>query len=188
MQITIFGHGHLAKAVAANFEKGDNQVNFITHENGATVGELVIFAVPFQAIDDIINRYKDQLDGKVVVDATNPLNFQNWDLLVPADSSSAAVTAQKLPNSHVLKAFNTVTAGAMTAGKLANDHAPQVLIAGDDDDAKQKLTSALAASPLETVNIGPLARACDLEALGRIELSMAFAKKLPMNGGFLVVK
>lgn len=188
MQITIFGHGHLATALAKNFEISDNQVNFITHEDGAPVGDLAVLAVPFQAVADVLKRYSDALSGKVLVDATNPLNFQNWQLLVPADSSSAAIDADQLPHTKVLKAFNTVTAGAMTAGKLANGQAPQVLVAGDDDDAKKLLADSLINSPLETVDVGPLTRARDLEALGRIELSMAFNKKLSMNGGFALIK
>lgn len=188
MQITIFGHGNLGSAVGKNFEAAGNQVNYITHESGETIGDLVVLAVPFNAIDDIVSRYKDQLAGKIVVDATNPINFQNWTMAVPADSSSAAQTAEKLPQSKVLKAFNTTTAVSMTNGKLANGQAPQVFVAGDDDDAKQSFINSLSGSSLEVIDVGVLARAHDLEGLGMIELSMAAGKKLPMDGGFLIVK
>lgn len=188
MQITIFGHGNLGSAVGQNFVASGNQVNYITHQSGEPVGDLVVLAVPFTAIDDIVSRYQDQLAGKIVVDATNPINFQNWTMAVPADSSSAAQTAKKLPQSKVLKAFNTSTAVSMANGKLANGQAPQVLVAGDDDDAKQTFEKSLADSPLTVIDVGTLARAHDLESLGMIELSMAAGKKLPMDGGFLIVK
>lgn len=188
MQITIFGHGNLGQAVGKNFEIAGNQVNYITHQNNETVGQLVILAVPANAIDNIVSRYQDQLAGKIVVDATNPINFQDWSMTVPANSSSAAQTAAKLPKSKVLKAFNTTTAVAMTNGKLVNGQAPQVFMAGDDETAKQNFAQSLANSPLTVIDVGTLDRAQDLESLGRIELSMAAGQKLPMDGGFLIVK
>lgn len=187
MNITIFGHGNLAQAVGKNLALGDNSIQYITHENGQTLGDLIILAVPYPAIDDIVSRYDDQLAGKVVIDATNPIDFQKWQLLVPADSSSAAELAEKLPNSKVLKAFNTVTAVNLANGKLGNGQTPQVLVAGDSDDAKQALQTALQPSPLSIINVGGLDRARELESLGLLELSMAAHKQLAITGGFLII-
>lgn len=187
MDITIFGHGNLAQAVGNNFTLGGNNVHYITHENGKKLGDLIVLAVPYPAIDDIVSRYNDQFAGKVVIDATNPIDFQKWQLLVPADSSSAAELAEKLPNSKVLKAFNTVTAVNLANGKLGNGQAPQVLVAGDSDDAKQTLRTALQQSPLSIVTVGGLDRARELESLGLLELSMAAHKQLAITGGFLII-
>lgn len=188
MKITIFGHGHLATAVGKNLVLGDNEVTYLTHEIGQVLGEVVVLAVPYAAIDDIIGRYQKQLAGKIVIDASNPINFQTWQPLVPAHSSSAEVLAQKLPKSTILKAFNTTTAISLTNGKLSNGQPAQVLVAGDDDSAKQAFTDLLTASPLRVIDVGSLNRAHELESLGLLELSMAFSKKLPTDGGFLIVK
>ena len=60
----------------------------------------MILAVPYPALDAITAAYGDQLAGKVVVDITNPLNFETFDsLIVPADSSAAAELAESLPSS-----------------------------------------------------------------------------------------
>ncbi len=188
MNITIFGHGHLAQAVGKNLTTGDNRVTYLTHENNQSLGDLVILAVPYSAITDIVSRYRQELSGKIVVDATNPINFQTWQPLVPANSSSAQQLAKQLPNSTILKAFNTTTAVSLTNGKLANGQPAQVLVAGDDEDAKQVLTTALKASPLAVMNVGGLDRARELEALGLLELSLAFKKQLPMDGGLQIIK
>lgn len=76
MNVTIFGKGNMATAIAKNFEAAGNTVNYVGHETDATLDEVVVLAVPYPAVDDVINRYKDQLDGKIVVDITNPLNFE----------------------------------------------------------------------------------------------------------------
>ena len=44
-----------------------------------SLGDLVIMAVPYLALADLADQYGDQLAGKVVVDITNPLNFETWD-------------------------------------------------------------------------------------------------------------
>lgn len=188
MNITIFGHGHLGSAVGKNFELSGNQVQYVTHENNASLGDLIVLAVPYPAIQDIIDRYQNQLSGKIVVDAVNPVDFRSWNKLVPADTSSAQQLAESLPDSHVLKAFNTATAATLSDGQLSSGAAPQVLVAGDNDSAKQNLASALKDSPLQVINTGDLTRARELESLGLLELSMAAHKQLPINGGFLVIK
>ena len=79
------------------------------------------------------------LAGKVVVDITNPLNFETFDsLTVPADGSATAEIAAALPHSTVLKAFNTTFGGTLAAGTVG-PLPTTVLIAGDDADAKSLL-------------------------------------------------
>ena len=47
-------------------------------------------AVPYPALAALAKQYQAELAGKIVVDITNPLNFETWDeLVVPADSSAA---------------------------------------------------------------------------------------------------
>ena len=61
-------------------------------------GDVVVLAVPYPAVSDVIAQRGEQLAGKIVVDITNPLNFETFDsLVVPADSSAAAEIAAALP-------------------------------------------------------------------------------------------
>ena len=88
------------------------------------------------------------LAGKVVVDITNPLNFETFDsLAVPADGSAAAEIAAALPDSAVLKAFNTTFAATLAAGTVG-PLPTTVLIAGDDADAKALLAGIVTAGGL----------------------------------------
>ena len=80
-------------------------------------GDIVVLAVPYPAVSAVIAERGDTLAGKIVVDITNPLNFETFDsLTVPADSSATAEIAAALPASRVLKAFNTTFAGTLAAG------------------------------------------------------------------------
>ena len=181
----------MGTAIAGVLTQGGATVEHITtaDQGEATVtGDLVILAVPYPALDAITAAYGDQLAGKVVVDITNPINFETFDsLTVPADSSAAAELAAKLPSSRVLKAFNTNFAATL-ASKSVGDQPTTVLIAGDDADAKSTLADALAAGGVQAVDAGALDRARELEALGFLQLTLAATEKTGWTGGFALVR
>lgn len=187
--ITIFGDGNMGSALAGVLGADADVDHITTSTPGATVtGDLVVLAVPYPAVADIVEKYGDQLAGKVVVDITNPLNFETFDsLVVPADGSAAAELATALPSSKVLKAFNTNFAATL-AGKAVGPNPTTVLVAGDDTDAKATLIDAVTAGGLQAVDAGPLSRARELEAIGFLQLKMAVGEKVGWTGGFAVVR
>ncbi len=187
--ISIFGKGNMAQALKARYEEAGNTVNLIGREADATLGDIVILAVPYPAVDGIVATYKDALAGKIVVDITNPLNFETFDeLVVPADGSAAAEIAKALPNSNVLKAFNTNFAASLASKKVADAADTTVLIAGDDAAAKEAFTAALDGSGLAVVDAGSLKRARELEATGFLQLVLAVGEKISWTGGFGLYK
>jgi predicted dinucleotide-binding enzyme len=149
-------------------------------------GDIVVLAVPYPAVGQVIAERGAQLAGKVVVDVTNPLNFETFDsLTVPADSSAAAEIAAALPDSHVVKAFNTNFAGTLAIG-TAGGRPTTVLLAGDDADAKATLVGVISAAGLRAVDAGSLKRARELEAVGFLQLTLAVAEKTSWTGGFIL--
>ena len=154
--ITIFGSGNMGTAIAGVLTAGGADVEHIgSADSDATVaGDIVVLAVPYPALETIVSTYGPQLSGKVVVDITNPLNFETFDsLTVPADGSAAAELAAALPSSKVLKAFNTTFAATLGA-KSVGPNKTTVLIAGDDADAKAALAAAITAGGVDAVDAG----------------------------------
>ena len=187
--VSIIGTGNMGQAIASVVSKGGNTVELLgsADKDREVTGDLVVLAVPYPAVQQVIAERGDQLAGKVVVDITNPLNFETFDsLVVPADSSAAAEIAAALPESHVLKAFNTTFAGTVASGKVG-DLPTTVQIAGDDADAKSLLAGVIAAGGLRAVDAGSLSRARELEALGFLQLTLAVAEKTSWTGGFALV-
>ena len=187
---TIFGDGNMGTAIAGVLTAGGATVDHITTSDqgqGAVTGDLVILAVPYPALDAIIAAYGEQLAGKIVVDITNPLDFETFDsLTVPAGSSAAAELATKLPSARVLKAFNTNFAATL-ASKTVGGQPTTVLIAGDDAEAKTTLADVLTAGGVPAVDAGALKRAHELEALGFLQLTLAASGKTSWTGGFALV-
>ncbi len=186
--VTIFGDGNMGSAIGAILSESATVQHITTSTPEAHVdGDLVVLAVPYPAIADIVSRYGDQLAGKIVVDITNPLNFETFDsLVVPADSSAAAELAEALPAAKVLKAFNTNFAATLNA-KAVGSNPTTVLVAGDDDAAKSTLIDAVTAGGVQAIDAGALSRARELEAIGFAQLSLAVSEKVGWTGGFAVV-
>ena len=186
---TIIGTGNMGTAIGGVLVAGGNQVTNIAHANIGTAplaGDIVILAVPYGAVDDIIAAYGEQFQGKIVVDITNPLNFDTFDsLVVPVGSSATAKIQAKLAGSTVLKAFNTTFAATLASAKVGGLKTT-VLIAGDDTDAKNTLAAAVTAGGVAAIDAGSLARAHELEALGFLQLTLAVGEKITWAGGFAV--
>ena len=187
--ISILGTGNMGTAITAIAEKGGHTVQALGSKDTDQIvtGDIVILAVPYPAIKEVLAQRADQLAGRVIVDITNPMNFETFDsLTVPADSSAAAEIAAALPDSDVLKAFNTTLGPTLAAGVIG-DRPTTVLIAGDDTDAKTKLADVITAGGLQAVDAGSLHRARELEALGFLQITLAAAEKVSWTGGFAVV-
>ena len=184
--ISIIGSGNMGQVIAGLAGKGGGTVQLIGHSDTdrEVTGDIVVLAVPYPAVGQVIAQRGAQLAGKIVVDITNPLDFETFDsLTVPADSSAAAETAAALPDSRVVKAFNTNFAGTLATG-TAGGQPTTVLLAGDDADAKAVLAGVISAAGLRAVDAGSLKRARELEAVGFLQLTLAVGEKTSWTGGF----
>ncbi|MEN0128009.1 MAG: NAD(P)-binding domain-containing protein [Brevundimonas sp.] len=200
--VTIIGAGNMGAAIAARLISGGAAVQVLTRDaskvtiDGAThgtigdalSGDIVILALPYPAVAGVLEQYAGQLEGKVLVDLTNPLDFATFDsLVVPEGSSAAAVVAAAVPEASVLKAFNTNFASTLATG-TAGAEPTTVLVAGDDADAKAALAAVVESGGLQVVDAGSLRRAHELEALGFLQLTLAAAGKTSWTSGFALAK
>jgi len=184
--VSVIGTGNMGRAIAGLVTQGGNSLEVIaeTDADKSVTGDIVVLAVPYAALADIVAARADQLAGKIVVDITNPVNFETFDsLVVPADGSATAELAALLPASTVLKAFNTTFAGTLASGTVG-DLTTTVQIAGDDADAKALLAGVITAAGLKAIDAGSLKRARELEAFGFLQITLAAAEKVSWVGGF----
>jgi 8-hydroxy-5-deazaflavin:NADPH oxidoreductase len=185
-QISIIGSGNMGQAIAGLAGKGGSTVELVNSSDRDRVvtGDIVVLAVPYAQVAEVITERGAQLVGKVVVDITNPVNFETFDgLAVPADSSAAAEIAAALPESRVVKAFNTTFGGTLVAG-VVGGQPTTVLLAGDDPEAKALVAGVIGAAGLRAVDAGSLKRARELEAIGFLQITLAAAEKITWTGGF----
>lgn len=204
--VSVIGIGNMGSAITAIAAKGGAEVQVVARDaekaaalaagTGATAatfgepltGEIVVLAVPFPALDEVVAAYGRELADRIVVDITNPVDFSSFDdLVVPSDSSAAAVIARLVPTARVLKAFNTNFAATLGSGSVG-DAPTTVLVAGDDAAAKAELIALVLAAGLAAEDAGSLKRARELESFGFLQMTLAAAEKLPWTGGFALAK
>jgi NADPH-dependent F420 reductase len=186
--LTILGTGNMGSAIASDAEKGGHTVQLLgrSDTDRDVAGDLIVLAVPYPAVSEILDQRADQLVGKVVVDITNPLDVETFDaLVVPPSSSATAEIATAVPDAKVVKAFNTNFAATLASGTIG-DQPTTVLIAGDDVDAKGQVAEVVTGGGLKAIDVGDLRRARELEAIAFLQITLAAAEKLPWTGGFAV--
>lgn len=201
MKVTIVGAGNMGRGVGMRAVAGGHDVEIVDRDpaeaqrlveelgGGATAlergapfgGEVVVLAVYYPGNKDAVREYADQLAGKVVVDVSNPVNTETWDSLATAPGISSAEELQQLvpEGTQVVKAFNTTFAKTLVDGEVAGQQL-DVLLAGDDADAKAKVSRLAADAGLRPIDAGPLARAQELEHLGFLHISL----QEPLGLGF----
>ena len=186
--ITVIGTGAMGTAIAGLAERGGHTVELLGHADARRIpaGEIVVLAVPYPAVETIIADRSADFAGKVVVDITNPLNFETFDsLTVPADSSAAAEITKLLPGARVVKAFNTNFAATLSAGTVG-DVPTTGQIAGDDAEAKTLVSGIVTDAGLKIIDAGTLRRARELEAIGFLQITLAAREAISWAGGFAV--
>ncbi len=135
-----------------------------------TGADLVILAVPYAAVESIIEEVGDALKGKVLIDVTN--RFRRDDPALALDGSSNAEEIKtQAPSAKVVKAFNTVFA-TRQADPSIDGTALDGFVAGDDPDAKQAVLEFLGTLGYRPIDAGSLTMSRALEALALLNITL----------------
>jgi NADPH-dependent F420 reductase len=205
MNITIIGTGNMARGIGTRLLAAGHSISLLGHapgkaeelaaqlketaRNGATItavdggvlaGEVVVLAVPYTAVGPIVQQYRNQLVGKIIVDITNPIDFTTLEPIVAPGSSAAEEIAKLAPaGSKVVKAFNTTFAEMLVAGEVAGQPL-DVFIASDDEAAGATIAQLVRSGGLHPIDVGRLAWARQLEGLALLGITLQFR----LNTGF----
>ncbi|WOX14354.1 NADPH-dependent F420 reductase [Streptomyces sp. N50] len=189
--ISIIGLGNMAGALAGRALAGGNAVEIIGRDpakakglagtlGGASVGtpgaspagDIVVLAVPYASAAAVVSEYGDALRGKVIIDITNPVAPDLQGFVTPDGSSGAQEIAKAAPASaHVVKAFNTLFSDVLAAGP-AEGRSLDVFIAGDDAQAKARVSEFVESLGLRPMDAGELPMARALENVALLELGL----------------
>lgn len=119
------------------------------------------------------------LDGKVVIDITNPLTADYMGLTLGFNTSAAEEIARAVPQAHVVKAFNTLFAQVLAAGAdFGQGRQASVFVAADDASAKRTVTTLAQSLGFATVDAGGLKNARYLEPLAGLNIYLGYGAGL----------
>ncbi len=168
-------HGHTIELMSRNTDKAHALANKLG--SGATLGtfgdrpagDIVILAVPAGNAVDIVAHYGVALAGKILVDITNPFNADASGVVTtPGNSVSQQIAAVAPGSAHVVKAFNTIFGGV-----IAEDKPLDAFFAGDDVEAKTRVSAFLETLDMRALDAGSLEMAHALEWAGILLVGVA---------------
>jgi len=186
--ITLIGTGNMARTIGTLAVAGGNTVEVMGRDQakadglakalggGATTGkwgavpggDIVITALLYDGVVPVVAEYGRALEGKVIVDISNPFNATFDGLAHGEETSIAQEVAKVAPASAgVVKAFNTVFSNVLEKGR------PHVFIAGDDAQAKAGVAAFVESLGLRPLDVGGLKMAHWLEGMGLVTVALA---------------
>lgn len=153
----------LVKEIETNNANADVEAAVCPTEAGWEA-DIIILAVPFEAEKEIAAKIKEVANQKIVISIANPLN-KTYNGLVTATDTSAAEELQKLlPDSKVIKAFNTSFAANFSSPVIDGKQA-DAFIAGNDEEALQTVSELVATTGFNPVVAGDLTVSRTLESM-----------------------
>lgn len=137
--------------------------------------ETIVMAVPWDAAIDLATTYRDLLDGKVVIDCTNPVDWLRGGELVPLTDSVAEAIARAAPQARVVKAFNTQSA-RLILNPTFGDQTADAYLCTDDDTSRSVATQLATELGFRAIDAGPLRHARHLEHLAALWIHLALQR------------
>ena len=207
MKIAIVGAGNVGRALTTSFTRAGHDVVVTSHDPqhasdlartvsrtttapspraAAEDADVVVLAVPFASAAEVAAEIRPVVAGKPVVDVTNRMSSGPNGLDMDTTTSNAEEIAALLPGAHVIKAFNTLFASRQTDPELEGVTLDG-FVAGDDDAAKAAVIRLIDAIGLNPVDVGPLARARQLEALAFLNIVLQVTHNGAWRSGWKLV-
>jgi len=187
MNISFIGAGNVASSLGNLFANSGHTVKYGTQNpndgqlsisEACIFGEIVCFAIPYSAMENVLTINKESLKGKIVVDITNAINIEDWSPLFLGEDSGGEQTARLLSESKVVKAFNTIFANVMKPEKQQfNGQKLTAFIASDDTEAAETIKKLADEAGFSGFVVGGIRNARHLEAIAHLNIAVA------MSGG-----
>jgi len=196
MTTAIIGVGHIGRTLGEQFVAGGEHVVLAARDqadaarvarelgeraSAASVADaiaqadVVVLPLMLDVMSELVPRYADALDGKVVVDPSNPVALDDAGNLyrtLPADESAASVVAGLLPaGARYAKAFGTLLATSWQSAANRTPRRAVLFYATDDDQAATAVQRLIRAAGFDPIKVGGVREAARIEAGG--DLSQA---------------
>jgi 8-hydroxy-5-deazaflavin:NADPH oxidoreductase len=191
MSTAIIGTGNIGSAIARHLIAGGESVVVAARdesqakaladelgqnaraasvENAITGADAVVLALWLDNMREVIPQQAHLLDGKVVVDPSNPIGFDaNGQIIrtLPDDQSAGSIVSALLPaGAHYVKAFGTLAAEALAGSANREPRRAALFYATDDDTAATTVERLIRAAGFDPLKVGGVADAGRIEAPG----------------------
>jgi NADPH-dependent F420 reductase len=174
---------HREHAEAAAKETGARGAG--SNQDVASQSDVVILAVPYTTLDEVISGARRELRDKIIVDVTNPLK-SDYSGIATFGTSAAEQLQSKVPGARVVKAFNTVLASRQ-ADPHVDGTAADAFVAANDEDAKARVLELARSMGFRPIDCGPLSMARHLESLAFLNIALQMRHGWPWQAAWKLV-
>jgi predicted dinucleotide-binding enzyme len=201
MKVLVIGAGNMGAAFSHQLIKAGHQVSItarsqdkaqavaaanpgvqaVATANAAQQAEVIVLATGYS---DAVSALQSvgSLQGKTVIDITNPLTADYMGLTLGHTSSAAEEIAKALPQANIVKAFNTVFATVLAAGAdFGNGQTVSTFVASDSNEAKQQVSTLAHSMGFKVIDAGGLKNARYLEPLAGLNIYLGYGAGLGTN-------
>jgi len=202
MNIGIIGSGNIGSGLGKIWVQKGHKVIFSFSRNQeklktlAAIGENSSSGSPTEAVQqsEVIllsvrwGNLKEALDtagplqGKIVIDCTNPLKPGLSELAIGHATSAAEEIAKMAPGAKVVKAFNSVFSDIYhSESSLFGSRMPTMFYCGDDNGAKKTVARLIRETGFEPIDAGPLKSSRYLEPLAMLMIQLGYGQGVGTN-------
>jgi len=192
MRVAIIGKGNVGSAIRKALAAKGYDIRFGHRDPRESVaeaarwGEIIILAVPYGAVADVVNKLGSAADGKIILDVTNAID-SNGGLAVGFTTSAAEELQKRISKAKVAKAFNTVFAANQSSGKIGREQLT-FFVASDDSEAKKVVMKIGKDIGFEPVDAGSLKAARYLEPMAILLINLGYNLDMGTNIGYRLVR
>lgn len=206
MDIAIIGAGNVGQALASAFKRAGHTVLITSRDpedagavaaatgsivatsnlEAARAADVVVLAIPFASVPEVAAEIAEAVAGKPVVDVSNRISFGPNGPEIDTTSSNGEALGALLPDAGVVKAFNTLFATHQT-DPIADGVQLDGFVAGDDPAAKATVLELVDSIGLNPVDVGPLSRSRQLEALAFLNMTLNIVNQGTWQSGWKLV-
>ncbi len=158
-----------------------------TIEKAAQHANLILLAVPWVAVENAISL-AGSLDGKILIDCTNPMTPDCLRLLIGHDTSGAEQIAEWAPGAQVVKAFNYIYAQIIQTSPRFGAQNATVFYCGNDINAKETVARLIEDAGFDPVDAGSLQNARYLEPLAEQMIQLAYVLKVGTDQALKIIR
>lgn len=161
-------------------ERTGNDASATTPAEAVAGASIVVMAVPGMMVEEITLSLGD-LSGKIIIDPTNPLIDRDDGMMdLGVATSNAEIIQAAAPESHVVKAFNTLNWRQMVDPDSAGGPI-SIALAGDSEEAKAKVAELVEGMGLEAIDVGPARHARYVEGMLILWINNRFVNDQPFD-------
>lgn len=192
-KVAIIGLGNIGEAIASNLIKGNHPVILASRDGekakslanklgplatsretrlAIQEADVVIPAIYFNSLKEFFNTYAAELDGKIIVDVSNPIapdGNGGFKKIIGEQESAGKILAGLIPKrAKLVKAFGTLGAGTLKAAAFSEPKRKVLFYASDSTNSNHQIEALITRSGFQPYHVGSLDQSIRLEVFGEL--------------------